>query len=82
MKHWTTCSGARELNHSATGPAPGNLIFTYIFYIYYINTNSSPVDILINIETCFEKNINSLKSILGGGSRERWSEFKVRQYIQ
>ena len=22
MKHWAACSGARELNHSATGPAP------------------------------------------------------------
>ena len=24
MKHWTACSGARELNHWATGPAPGD----------------------------------------------------------
>ena len=22
MKHWAACSGARELNHSASGPAP------------------------------------------------------------
>ena len=25
-KHWAACSGARELNHSATGPAPMTLI--------------------------------------------------------
>ena len=31
MKHWAACSGARELNHSATGPAP---IYIY-FYIYF-----------------------------------------------
>ena len=26
-KHWAACSGARELNHSATGPAPGNSLW-------------------------------------------------------
>ena len=26
-KHWAACSGARELNHSATGPAPRVLYF-------------------------------------------------------
>ena len=25
MKHWAACSGAREPNHLATGPAPGAL---------------------------------------------------------
>ena len=27
MKHWATCGGAREPNHSATGPAPSPLVF-------------------------------------------------------
>ena len=26
-KHWAACSGARELNHSATGPAPSVILF-------------------------------------------------------
>ena len=29
MKHWAAYSGARELNHSATGPAPESFFSEY-----------------------------------------------------
>ena len=30
-KHWAAYSGARELNHSATGPAPSMALFKWVF---------------------------------------------------
>ena len=37
MKHWAACSGARELNHLAMGPAPqrSHLLMT-AFHLYNI----------------------------------------------
>ena len=38
MKHWAACSGARELNHSATGPAPHGWIFDmWIFALHFLS---------------------------------------------
>ena len=43
MKQWAACSGARELNHSATGPVPS--------LSFYLNT--SPIhDIKHNLLVC------------------------------
>src|SRR3712207_6244786 len=44
-KHWAACSGARELNHSATGPAHKETCFGWQILIpYRARTKSSSPD--------------------------------------
>ena len=53
MKHWAACSGARKLNHSATGPAPSSY---YILSLLRVETISL---------TCSVSFFPSISQVLG-----------------
>ena len=43
MKHWVACSGARELNHWATGPAPK----------IFLNENANWFSLLVEFQVLY-----------------------------
>ena len=48
MKHWAACSRARELNHSATGPAPDYIFFLKVG-LHFLDAHFCILKMLVEI---------------------------------